>query len=449
MTELLGLPPALTAAPAVRAAFTPYATLGAALAVQAALARALAAAGLCTRAQAEAIVGACDPARYDLAGLAVEAARAGTLAIPLVRRLTAEVAKTDAEAASFVHRGATSQDVLDTSLVLQLRAALGVVRADLDGLTGALRALARQHRGTLMTGRTLLQPGPPITLGLKAAQWLGGVARGVARLDKATEEALVLQFGGAVGTLAALDQAAPAVAQGLARALGLKLPPAPWHAQRDRLAALACAVAVLTGSVAKVARDISLLMQAEVAEAAEPQGGGRGGSSAMPHKRNPMACTVALAAAHRAPGLAASVLAGLPGEHERAAGAWQAEAAPIAELVLALSAATAAVTEAVAGLQVDAARMRTNWDALHGLPLAERLAAALAPTLGRAEAHALAERLCAAAVAGGHTLAQAAAADPAVAARLDDAALQKLMDPATYLGQAMAFTDALMAEHPP
>lgn len=447
--RLLGLSPQLAADGAVRAAFSDRATVQAALDFEAALARAEAGCGVIPAAAAASIAEACRAELYDLDALAAGALRAGTLAIPLVKRLGEEVARRDEAVAGWVHFGATSQDVLDTALVLQLRRALPLLVGQADAVAAPLREIARKHRDTPMLGRTLLQPGPPITFGLKAAGWLGGVTRGVARLRQAADGALLLQFGGAVGTLSALGDKGPEVARALGRELGLPVPEAPWHAHRDRLAAFACAVAVLAGSVGKIARDLSLLMQSEVAEAQEPGGQGRGGSSTMPHKRNPVASVVALAACQRVPGLLASIVGGLWGEHERAAGAWQAEAAAHAELVLALSAALSAMAEALGGLRVDPAAMRANLDRLRGLVMAEPLSLALAPQIGRGRAHELTERLVAEAAASGRHLREVAGADPEVGHLLDAAALDRVFDPAGYLGSAGRFTDGLLGASTP
>ena len=258
------------------------------------------------------------------AAASTRSAQAGNLAIPLVRHLTDRVASSDADAARYVHWGATSQDIIDTALVLQLRASVPLVAGDLGRAADAAAEHARRHATTPMPGRTWLQQATPITFGLKAAGWcdaLGRVRRG---LESALENAIVLQFGGASGTLAALGDRGSVVATALGRALALPVPPIPWHAHRDRLAGLACALGVATGTGGKIARDLGLLAQTEVAEAHEPAVGA-GGSSSMPHKQNPVNAAIAIAAAVRAPGLVATVLSAMLQEHERALGGWQAE----------------------------------------------------------------------------------------------------------------------------
>ncbi len=440
MSRLLGMSPAAMAAPAMRDLWSDRAILQAMLDVEAGLARAAAACGLAEASAACVVQEACDAGLYDLDALAAGSLRAGTPTIPLVKALTAEVVRRDPAATVAVHPGATSQDIADTALVLQWRGAMDLIRAQGAHLRGALRAIAGQHATTPILGRTLLQPGPPVTFGLKAAGWEAAVHRGLLRLDRAADAALLLQFGGAVGTLASLDGHGPAVAAALGRELGLAVPPAPWHTHRDRLASLACAAAILGGSLGKMARDLSLLAQSELDEAAEPGGNGRGGSSAMPHKRNPVACVVTLAAANRLPGLVASLLAGMPQEHERAAGGWQAEAAVHAEIAMCLSGAFDAMIEAADGLQIHPDKMAANIDRLRGLVLAERLSARLAPGMGRGKAHSFVEELTKEAVRTGEHLRDVAARAPETAG-VD---LNAVFDPAGTTGDAELFTWALL-----
>ena len=440
MMRLLGLSPVEIATPEMRGLFSDRATLQSMLDVEAGLARAAARCGIVTVDDAAVVDVACDAGRYDTDTLAAGALRAGTPAIPVVRALTEEVRRVDPGAVAAVHVGATSQDIVDTALVLQLRRAMDLLRPQGARLRGILRALAAAHADTPMLGRTLLQPGPPITFGLKVAGWEAALRRGLARLDQAADAALVLQYGGAVGTLASLEGRGLDMARELGGALGLPVPAAPWHAHRDRLAGFATAAAILGGSLAKMARDLSLMAQAELDEVAEPGGNDRGGSSAMPHKRNPVASIVTLAAANRLPGLVAALLAGMVQEHERAAGGWQAEAAVHAEIMLALSGALDAMTEAAEGLRVNPAAMRANIDAMRGLVLAERLATRLAPQLGRDAAHKLVERWSGEAVTQAAHLRDVAGRAPE-AAGID---LDAVFDPAGTTGEAAAFTRALL-----
>ena len=284
---------------------------------EAALARAQAAAGAIPARAGEAIAAACDARGFDVDAIAVEGGRVGTVAIPLVKALTAAVAQVDADAALVVHWGGTTQDVLDTAQVLVTRRALALIDRDLSRLVPALLKLAEAHGGAPMLGRTLMQPAQVISLGFKLAGWIAPLVRAQARLRQAGAAALQLQLGGAVGTRAALGDYGDAVAAGMAELLGLRNPPAAWHTQRDELVALGCELGVLAGSLGKIAKDIALMSQGEVGELAEPSGGGRGGSSAMPHKRNPVAAMTALAAAVRAPQRVAALLAAMPQEHER------------------------------------------------------------------------------------------------------------------------------------
>ncbi len=448
MTTLLGLSPALTASPAIRAIFDDHATLQATLDFEAALARAQARCGLIPREAAEIIATCCHAELYDLARIAHGAQRAGTLAIPVVKALGEEIRARDADAAAHVHLGATSQDVLDTGLVLQLRAAVMRLLSDARRLAGHLRTLAERHQATPMLGRTLLQPATPVTFGLKAAGWLGAMTRSTTRLRAAADKALVLQYGGAAGTLAVLGTRGVEVSTALGAELRLPVPEAPWHGHRDRLAELAAAAVMLTLSVGKIARDVSLLAQFEVGEVAEPGGDGRGGSSTMPHKRNPIASVTALAAASRAPALLAAVMAAMVGEHERAAGGWQSEAWALGEIMLNLSGALDAMTEAMGGLTVDAAAMAANIERLRGLGFAERLSSALTPRLGRSAAHRRAEQLSEEALRSGRHLRDVAAEDKDIAATLDPAALSALFDPSTYLGCTADFIAATLAAYP-
>lgn len=355
MTSLLRDRPAST--PAMLALHNDATTLRHALAFETALARASAAEGLIPATAAQAIAAACASATFDVAELAEAATHAGTLAIPLVARLR-ELAGPDA--GGHVHAGSTSQDLADTVLMLQAKAAATLIAADTRGLSKALACLARDHAATPMLGRTLMQPAQPITFGLRAAQWLLGVDAAARRFDRECASALVLQLGGAVGTLAGLNQG---VAERMARDLGLGAPTGPWHGRREAVAGLAASLAILIGAVGKVARDVALMAQAEVGEAFEPRVEGRGGSSVMAHKRNPTGCQVALSAALRAPGLAATIFGGLPQEQERGLGGWQVEAPVLADLFGLAHASLSAMRFVAEGLQVDAAAMRRNLQA--------------------------------------------------------------------------------------
>ena len=414
---------------------------------EAALARAEAANGVIPAAAVAPIAACCQAARLDLPALAQAAAAAGNLAIPLVRQLTAAVLREDAEAGKYVHWGATSQDAIDTGLVLQLRDALDLLDADLAALADALASLARAHRDTTMVGRTWMQHALPTSLGLKAAGCLDAVLRHQQRLQEVRKRALVLQFGGAAGTLASLGDKGLPVAATLAHALGLALPDLPWHTQRDRVAEVATVLGLLTGTLGKMARDISLLMQTDVGEVAEPAAAGRGGSSTMPHKRNPVGCAIALTAAMRVPALVSTMLSGMVQEHERALGGWQAEWDTLPDIVLLCSGALRQMRDVAAGLQVDAARMRANLELTQGLIMGEAVMLALGPAIGRMAAHKLVEQASAQAAASGRHLRDVLGSDVEVGRHLSSDALDRLFDPAAYLGGAGAFVDRVLASH--
>ncbi|HTO67426.1 MAG TPA: 3-carboxy-cis,cis-muconate cycloisomerase [Bradyrhizobium sp.] len=412
---------------------------------EAALARAEAAAGVIPPTAASIIADACRADLFDLAMLSNAATRSGNLAIPLVKSLTARVAEIDAEAARYVHWGATSQDVIDTATMLMLREGIDALLADVERAITGFSALALQHRTTACVARTWLQHALPMPFGLKLAEYAAALGRSRARLKGLREKALVLQFGGAAGTLAALGNVGLAVAERLAKELDLQPPEAPWHTHRDRIADAASALAILSGTCGKIARDVSLLMQTDVAEAFEPSGPGRGGSSTMPHKRNPVAAASILAAAAMAPNLAATIFAAQVQDHERSAGPWHAEWPTLPVLMLVTSGAIAATVEIAEGLAVDAARMRTNLDATSGLIMAEAVSMALAEKLGKIEAHHLIEEASKKAIRERRHLRDVLAGDSAVMAHLDAAALARLFEPMAYQGAAQALIDRLLA----
>jgi 3-carboxy-cis,cis-muconate cycloisomerase len=308
---------------------------------------------------AEVISRVCERAQFDAAALAREG-RSGTLAIPFVKQLTVQVAALSPQAARHVHAGATSQDVIDTAVVLCLKPACARVAQLTIRLGDAAAALAQKHARTPTVARTLLQPALAVTFGWKAAVWLSMLGRSLTGVRSATAGACLLQFGGPSGTLASFGTRGEAVLRALAAQL--ELPPSlvPWHSARDRFARLGAELAILAGAAGKIGRDISLLMQQEVGEAAEAAKAGRGGSSSMPHKRNPALSMLALEAAQRAPGLAATLLAQLTPEHERGLGQWQSQWFTLRELVCTAASGTAAMAEALADLEVDQPAMQAN-----------------------------------------------------------------------------------------
>lgn len=412
---------------------------------EAALARAEAAVGVIPAAAPAAIVAACDAGLYDLAALSAAIANTGNPAIPMVKQLTARVAKADPEAARFVHWGATSQDAMDTGLVLQLRAALGGIEADLDRLSAALAQLAAAHRDTPVVGRTWLQHALPVTFGMKVAGWLDAVERHRARLDELKPRLFVVQLGGAAGSLASLGTRGLDVARALAEDLKLGVPDMPWHTARDRVAECATLLGLLTGSLGKIARDVSLMMQTDVGEAFEPAGAGRGGSSTMPHKRNPVSGAAVLSAAIRVPHLVGTILSAMPQDHERGLGGWHAEWETLPELVRLAAGATAQMADVCTGLEVDAARMRANLDETRGLIMAEGVMMVLGAKIGRLAAHDLIEDACHRAVAEKRHLRDVLGEEAKVTTHLDAAALDRLFDPLGYVGVAPAMVDRVLA----
>jgi 3-carboxy-cis,cis-muconate cycloisomerase len=427
----------------VAAEVSDRAWLQAMLDAEAALARAEARAGVIAADDARAIAAACDAARFDIAAIGAEAAQTGNPVVPLVAALTGAV---EGPAAGQVHRGATSQDILDTAAMLVARRALEPLLDDLDGAAEASAALASAHRRTVMAGRTLLQQALPIAFGLKAAEWLVGLDEAWLRLDEVRRTRLAVQLGGAAGTLAALDGAGPEVVGYLADELGLDEPPLAWHTIRMRPAELAGALGAAAGVVAKVARDVVLLAQTEVGEVREGVPG-RGGSSTLPHKRNPVAAVSAVAAAMRAPALVATLLQAMAHEHERAAGPWHAEWRPFGDLLGTTGSAAAWLRDCLEHLEVDAARMRANLALTHGALLAERVTTALTAALGRHAAHERVQAAAAEAFASDRPLGDVLAEDGDVAAHLDHAAIGRLLDPAGYLGATDDLIERALRAH--
>ena len=414
---------------------------------EAALARAQARVGLIPQSAVEPIRAACKAELYDFDALGQAIAVAGNSAIPLVKALGQQIAAVAPEAERYVHLGATSQDVMDSGLVLQLRAALGLIEADLARLGEVLARQARRYAATPLAGRTWLQQATPVTLGMKLASWLGAVTRNRQRLLELKPRLLCLQFGGASGTLAALgDQALP-VARALADELDLQMPDQPWHTQRDRLVEFGAVLGLIAGSLGKVGRDISLLMQTEAAEVFEPAAPGKGGSSTMPHKRNPVGSAVLISAATRVPGLLSILFSAMPQEHERSLGLWHAEWETLPEICCLVSGALAQALNMTQGLEVDAERMAHNLDLTHGLVLAEAVSIVLAQRVGREASHHLLEQCCKRAVSEQRHLRAVLGDDAGVTAHLNAAELDRLLDPAHYLGQATTWVERAVAEH--
>ncbi|MGH8417976.1 MAG: 3-carboxy-cis,cis-muconate cycloisomerase [Pseudomonas sp.] len=434
-------------APAMRAIFSDHGRLQGMLDFEAALARAEAHAGLIPYEVVADIEAACCAELYDFDALATAIGSAGNSAIPLVKALGKQIAAHNQTAERYVHMGATSQDVMDSGLVLQLRAAIELLESDLKQLADTLASQARRHAATPMAGRTWLQQATPVTLGMKIAGWLGAITRHRQRLIELKPRLLCLQFGGASGSLAALGDHAFPVCEALARELSLNLPEQPWHTQRDRLVEFASLLGMIAGSLGKLGRDLSLSMQTEAGELFEPAAPGKGGSSTMPHKRNPVGAAVMISAATRAPGLVATMFAAMPQEHERSLGLWHAEWETLPQLCCLVSGSLKQALQVVPGLEIDAARMRGNLELTKGLVLAEAVSISLAQRIGRDAAHHLIEQSCRKAVGQDVHLREVLGAEPQVTAQLSADELDRLLDPVHYLGQARRWVDRTVAEH--
>ena len=436
--------------PEAAAVFSDVAVAQAMFDFEAALARAQAAEHVIPAAAATAIAGVCRAQLYDLAAMVAASGRAGSLAIPLVKELTRTVALFDTDSAGFVHWGSTSQDVIDTAMALCTKRALALIDAQLAALAGHLLTLAEHHADTPVLARTLLQPALVTSFGLKCANWAAPVVRARARLREAASRAIALQLGGAAGTLSAMGERAPQIARRMAEELQLTLPPTSWHTQRDEWVRLGCEVAVCVGSLGKIGTDLALMAQGEIAELAEPAGAGRGGSSTMPNKRNPVSAMVAIAASHRTPMRAAALLGSMAQPHERGLGEWQAELAEWPGLYLSAHGAAHALAEAFAGLQVDARRMRRNIDGLGGAVYAEAASMVMGTGIGRAQAHELMQRLTREAHTQGRELgelvAQAIASDAKLRERVDAAAVARCFNAETAVRSAAALARRLTGE---
>ncbi|MBB1201013.1 3-carboxy-cis,cis-muconate cycloisomerase [Enterobacteriaceae bacterium 89] len=432
---------------ALTAIFSDTQTVQGMLDFEAALAHAEANCGVIPSEAVTAIVHACRVENLDLTALAQSAANAGNLAIPLVKQLTAVVKDQDQQAARYVHWGATSQDVIDSGLVLQLRQALDASDELLSRLLAVLAQQTERHIATVMPGRTWMQHALPVTFGLKLAGTLDALLRWQQRLREMRGRVLVLQFGGAAGTLASLNEHGPAVAQQLSRELDLSLADTPWHSQRDRLLEVGHWYAGVCGTLGKFANDFSLLMQTEVAEVSEPVVAGRGGSSAMPHKRNPVGCAAILTAVQRTPGLMATLYASQIQQHERALGGWQAEWEVLPELLMLAGGVLEQSIQLVSGMQINEQRMRVNLDITHGLIMAESVTLALAAFVGKQEAHHIVEALCHQALDEQRPLLQLLENDTRIKAHFSSAQLTQLLDPSGATGSADYFVRQVLARY--
>ena len=425
----------------MRAVFDEAAYFQRMLDVEAALARVQARLGLIPAAAATRIT---EVARYELLNPAVLAAQARNVGYPVLG-LVAELSRVAGEHGGWTHWGATTQDIMDSATVLQARDGLALIGAEIAALRDALLAQAARHRDAVMAGRTHLQQALPTTLGLKCATWAMPFIAHAERLAQLRPRVERISFGGAAGTLASLGPDGVAVMEGLAAELGLAAPAAPWHVCRDGLAEAVCFLGLIAGSLAKFATDIILLAQTEVGEVAEPYVAGRGASSTMPQKRNPIASEYIHAAARGVQALVPLMLGAMAQDHERGTGPWQAEALAIPQAFVLTHGALIHARTIAEGMVADPARMRANLDITGGMIVAEAVMMGLAPMLGRGEAHHVVKHACDVALTEQIPLATALARAPEVSSRLDAAAIARLTDPAGYLGSAGAFIDRVLA----
>jgi len=411
-----------------------------------ALLRALAVSGIAPDAAADELSAAVDQGavELDLSELGRATGEQGTPVPGLLRALRRQLS---GPAAAYLHTGATSQDVVDTAIMLVTRRTLDVVLADLSAAAEACASLAEAQRGSIEPGRTLLQQALPLTFGLKAATWLTGLDGAVAQLREVRDHEPALQFGGAVGTLASLGDRGLDVAAALGDQLGLPVPDVPWHTVRLRPARVACALGAVLGITGKIGRDVVLLAQTEVAEVAEGGGEGRGGSSTLPHKRNPVGAVGLVACAQRGPGLVATMLGAMAQEHERGAGGWQAEWETLLELLRLTGSAAAIARDLLSGLEVHPEKMRADVDVTGGLVMSESVAAALAPTLGRADAQDLVEKAARRSLEGGRRFRDVLLEIPAVSDSIGSDGVDAALDPGSYLGVTAALIDRALAAH--
>jgi 3-carboxy-cis,cis-muconate cycloisomerase len=432
----------LTATSELADLFSDQSVLAAFLQFESALARAQAGLGMIPQSTAEAIARAAVANHFDAEAIARDARPSASFAIPLVKALCTRVAAEDESAARYVHWGATSQDAADTVMSLLLTRARAVLDRDHARLSQSLRAFSDKHAGTVMLARTLLQPAVPTTFGYKVAGWYGSVQRSWRRVSGSFSEAATLQFGGAAGTLAAYGKQGIALTVALGKELGLPVASAPWHTQRDRMAALMADCGIYAGALGKIARDISLLMQQEVAEVAEAGGG----SSAMPNKRNPAGSVLAIASATRVPGLVATYLSAMLQEHERAAGGWQAEWPVVAGVIETTGSALAAMADVFQGLAVYPERMRANLQATRGVIFAEKVRMLVQPRLGREAAERLLAEAAREAQETARPFREILGARAEIASILSAQQLDKVDLPEDYLGAAEEFRKKLLED---
>jgi 3-carboxy-cis,cis-muconate cycloisomerase len=431
--------------PSVNVLFTEQATIGYMLQFEAALALAQAEQGIMSKQNAQIIADSCKVENIDIEALCEEVHLGGNVNIPLIKQLTKAVKKADVEAAKYVHLGATSQDVIDSATMLQVRDAFFILINDLKILINQLKNLALEHRETPMIGRSLLQQARPITFGFKVAVWLEGILFSYHKIQDALENIFYLQFGGAVGTHSSMPHNALLVSESISKQLKLKNPSITWHTNRSYFAEMATVLGILTGNLGKIAQDISLLMQTEVAEVFEPSQAGKGGSSAMPHKRNPVSCVAILANAQRVPNLVATMLGCMSQDYERAAGKWHVEWETLADIVKLTAGALHQVVQVTNGLEVDKERMLQNLERTKGLIYAENVSLALAGKIGKTEAHQFVETACKKALQEGEHLKDFLLKEVIVKQYYTKKQILELFKPKNSLGLCREIVDRIVA----
>ncbi|HEY4324047.1 MAG TPA: 3-carboxy-cis,cis-muconate cycloisomerase [Mucilaginibacter sp.] len=428
---------------AVNELFTDDAFLGYMLRFEAALAKAQAKCGLIPASVAVIIEECCDVKNIDIDLLREQIALSGNAAIPLIKQLTTKVDKQSPDAARYVHFGATSQDVIDTATILQLKDVSGAIKTDLDKLISQLVILAETHRETVMIGRTFLQHARPISFGFKVVCWIDGLLRSRQRIERLFNENFVLQLGGAVGTLSGMEDKGIFVAEEMCIQLGLRLPLIAWHTQRDRIVEIGAALGILAGNIGKIGTDVSLLMQTEVAEVLEPFVTGKGGSSAMPHKRNPVSSIVCITIAQRVPPLVSSLMIGMVQDHERATGAWHAEWEAMATIIKLTAGSVKQAVMLTDGLEVDAERMRNNLELTNGLIFAESVSQALSGTMSKTAAHELVEQWCLRAKEDGRHLKEIIMEDSVIKESVKGK-IDHIFNPLNSMGMCNEFIDRIL-----
>lgn len=428
----------------INALFTDESTVAYMLQFEAALAKAQAIHGMIPKAVATAIEAACVVENIDFEALITGVGLGGNVNIPMIKQLTNVVKRSYTEGGKYVHFGATSQDVIDTATVLQARDALVLIHKNIEILIAQLIYLIDNHRDTLMIGRSFMQQARPITFGFKVATWLDGILRSKKRIEHLLQNNLPSQLGGAVGTLASMPEKGLLITETMATLLGLSTPSVSWHTQRDNLAEIATTLGILTGSLSKIAKDISLLMQTEIAEVFEPSGAGKGGSSTMPHKRNPVGCTAILANATRVPPLVSTMLLSMTQDHERATGTWHTEWETLSDIIKLTAGALRQANDITNGLEVDKERMLKNIDITEGLIFAENISLALAEKIGKAEAYELVEAACKEAIKTHKQLKNIILENDTAMRHLDIEQLDALFDPKNAVGFCYVFIERLI-----